>query len=256
MATPDKPEAAYCLVFCTGCRVANEVPVPVAGMSREFSVTCHACSARSRLILESADASLVVGQGLHEWTIPPPPPLPKLEPKPKSTVPPKKRKKVSANDEDELEVLQADAVMMDDEDDSKPPAKAKSLKAKKARAPDGAARQAAVIKVGSAVIARHADGYYYTADVDTIKVCCTHARSQLHHTRCPQMIMCHAHAPLLARLPSVACKSPMPDACVWRRRGARRTRAASRWRGTTAISPFGLAHRMLCSPSASRCPWS
>ena len=152
-------QTALLVMQCAGCQLANEVSIPI-GDQRVFAVQCCGCDALNEITIDTNGGPLVCSEGKAEWNKhvrevsasatadsvpaddPSPSPAAEAEESAASSVPLKKRQKLSTPKAEEL-----------------PPTAAS----------DGAPPKPMVVKLGSAVIAKFNDGYYYHGIVEDMQ---------------------------------------------------------------------------------------
>ncbi len=150
---------ALLVMQCAGCQLANEVSIPI-GDQRVFAVQCCGCDALNEITIDTNGGPLVCSEGKAEWNKhvrevsasatadsvpaddPSPSPAAEAEESAASSVPLKKRQKLSTPKAEELAPTAAS---------------------------DGAPPKPMVVKLGSAVIAKFNDGYYYHGIVEDMK---------------------------------------------------------------------------------------
>ena len=145
---------ALLVMQCAGCHLANEVSIPI-GDQRVFAVQCCGCDALNEITIDTNGGPLVCSEGKAEWN--------------------KHVREVSAS-------ATADSVPADDPSPS-PAAEAEESAASsvplKKRQKSGLstpkveelapAPKPMVVKLGSAVIAKFNDGYYYHGIVEDMQ---------------------------------------------------------------------------------------
>lgn len=152
---------ALLVMQCAGCHLANEVSIPI-GDQRVFAVQCCGCDALNEITIDTNGGPLVCSEGKAEWNKhvrevsasatadsvpaddPSPSPAAEAEESAASSVPLKKRQK-SGLSTPKVEELAPTA------------------------ASHGAAPKPMVVKLGSAVIAKFNDGYYYHGIVEDMQ---------------------------------------------------------------------------------------
>ena len=193
-------EQALLVMKCAGCQLANEVSIPV-GEQRVFAVQCCGCNALNEITIDTNGGPLVCNEGKAEWNkhiresqaeasasaeadekeVPAPP----EREEPATAVPPKKRQKSGvaprAEKEDtakkEVKAEKAEKVEKAEKKGAKPQPKAAVKPEPPQEAPAGPkpgmplveVPRPVAVKLGSAVIAKFNDGYYYHGVVEEMQ---------------------------------------------------------------------------------------